>query len=149
MSAKSVGNGVNSAIAAVLEAERMSAQKKDLTDFFAAVTEAAKQGIDFQTIEKALRAAQRHTFLIATRPENFYNQKVPCRFPGDVAERKYCIYAECGPWEKVLRAIQHGSLNYDDNFAKLKETGFAIQPENVSLQQVAKEPNKFKMIDNS
>ena len=149
MSANPVGSCVNSAIASILEAERMSAQKGDITDFFAAVTEATKQGADFQTIEKALRVAGRHTFLIATKPENFYKTKVSCRFPGDATEKQYCIYAEHGPWEKVLRAIQHGSLNYEDNFAKLKETGFAIKPSDVSVLQIAKQPEKFKVIDNS
>lgn len=143
MSTKPVGNSVNLAITSILEAE-----KKDLTEFFSAVTEATKQGIDFQTIEKALRAAGRHTFLIATKPENLY-KSVQCRFPGDDAEKKYCIYAERGSWEKVLQAIQHGSSGYEENFAKLKETGFATKPAGVPISQVVKDPEKFKALENS
>ena len=102
-----------------------------------AVIQGTKGGLDLQTIEKALRVAKRSTYLIALDPEPYFHEDhIQPRLPGDTQKQKYWLYFSNDP--DALKKLFKESTSYEENFAKLKETGFATQISSAPLKKGVK-----------
>jgi hypothetical protein len=133
------------AMTAIFKAEQESAQTQSPMPFHAAVRKGVNDGLDFQTIEKALRVAGCQTFLIARKPEaHFHAHHIQSRLPGDTKNQKYWLYAASG--SHVAMELFKESQTYEENFAKLKETGFAIQVSDAPPQAGYKNPYEWTAI---
>ncbi|HEX4839404.1 MAG TPA: hypothetical protein VFU89_03060 [Rhabdochlamydiaceae bacterium] len=130
----------------ILAAEQESIRTKDARVFGRAVRKGVEEGLDLQTIEKALRTAGRITYLIARNPRSdFHAQHIQPRLPGDAKNQKYWLYAASSLC--VNPHLLQESESYEDNFAKLKETGFATRISDAAFQDQFKKPHEWVPID--
>jgi len=137
---------VNRIMPTIFAAEEESNRSEKTMSFGQAVRKGVEEGLDLQTIEKALRAGHRTAYLIARRPESYFHaQHVQPRLPGDTRNQKYWVYAASGP--HVERELFKESQSYEENFAKLKEAGFAAQISNAPFQDGVKKPHQWMPID--
>ncbi|HEX2579047.1 MAG TPA: hypothetical protein VHK67_01415 [Rhabdochlamydiaceae bacterium] len=127
----------NRIMANIYKADKQSYLAQDPKAFMEAVIEGVKEGLDFQTIEKALRAAGGAFYLIARNPEpHFYSQHIQPRLPGNAKNQKYFLWTSSG--SRVQPDLFKESQSYEDNFAKLKETGFSTRISNAPVQEQIK-----------
>lgn len=137
---------VNRIMPTIFAAEEESNRTQNAIAFSEAVKKGVIEGLDLQTIERCLRAAHRTAYLIARRPESYFHaQHVQPRLPGDTRNQKYWVYAASGP--HVKKELFKESQSYEENFAKLKETGFATQISDAPLQDGIKKPHEWVPID--
>jgi hypothetical protein len=123
------------------------AEKKGLVEFSQAIMSATKQGLDFQTIERILRAANSQCFLIARDPAPVYTRDMKCIFAGDSTEKKYYLFVSIRPPFLALQEILEESSSYEENFLKLLETGFATKSDDIPLSKQYKYPPGCHLVD--
>jgi len=137
---------VNRIMPAIFAAEDESNRSQNVVAFGLAVRRGVEEGLDLQTIERALRAAHRTAYLIARSPEShFHAQYIQPRLPGDTMNLKYWLYAASA--SHVDQELLKESRSYEENFAKLKETGFATQISDAPLQNQVKNPHEWTPIN--
>lgn len=87
-----------------------------------------KYNISLQDIEETLRKKNCCAYLIAKKREfttknSLY--KGPYKVFHDTTEKTYALMVTTSPEEEAMKKILQESFSYEDNFKKLKNTGFA------------------------